>query len=205
MKSWYWWLLLISVLGAEWDHRSAVAQGPGTGHKITSKVQTLKPNEELKWQQINVGEQRLYRLSGLTSSTSYEVKISYPGSMAASLGVKLVSIAEQGAVGMRRLLDTEKVMFDSPRGDQLNQFLDDSYIQVHIQEPYISWDAERKAAVLYNIKLAPVFLGIPLEVFPHGLCILLLIIVIVVITFRERPLWPASVLLNQQSESDKVS
>eukprot|EP00850_Spirogloea_muscicola_P022147 SM000279S10393 [mRNA] locus=s279:4649:5462:- [translate_table: standard] len=68
------------------------------------------------------GAQRVYALAGLAAGRSYEVKISYPGFLGVVFSVRMLaaetppspSVGRAGAVGRRRLLDTEKLVFQAP-------------------------------------------------------------------------------------------
>jgi hypothetical protein len=61
---------------------------------------------------MRYGESRNFRLSSLSPSSTYEVKVSYPASMPATVDLELLlpSIARES----RRLLNTEKIIFTTP-------------------------------------------------------------------------------------------
>eukprot|EP00850_Spirogloea_muscicola_P012715 SM000083S22762 [mRNA] locus=s83:454905:455689:+ [translate_table: standard] len=69
------------------------------------------------------GSQRVYALAGLAAGRSYEVKISYSGFLGVVFSIRMLAaekppppIADNraGAVGRRRLLDTEKLVVRAP-------------------------------------------------------------------------------------------
>ncbi|CAL9240880.1 unnamed protein product [Arabidopsis halleri] len=65
---------------------------------------------------------RVYKLEGLKSNSCYEVKISYPASIPARFSLKLLKNREMGLKlnQMRRLLNTEKLMFKVESLEEVN-------------------------------------------------------------------------------------
>ncbi|GBF90016.1 hypothetical protein Rsub_02722 [Raphidocelis subcapitata] len=79
----------------------------------------LRPNEPLTGQLIKLdGAAKRYRLRDLKPSADYEVRVSYPASIPASLafewsGVPAPDAAAPGRAATRRLLDTDKAIFST--------------------------------------------------------------------------------------------
>eukprot|EP00850_Spirogloea_muscicola_P018205 SM000164S02267 [mRNA] locus=s164:320074:320786:+ [translate_table: standard] len=96
----------------------AAAASPNTELRAGSELQ----DEELA---LSGGgsAQRVYALAGVAAGRSYEVKISYPGFLGVVFSIRMLAAEKQpppiadnraGAVGRRRLLDTEKLVFRAP-------------------------------------------------------------------------------------------
>mmetsp|Transcript_30510 Transcript_30510/g.73299 ORF Transcript_30510/g.73299 Transcript_30510/m.73299 type:complete len:197 (+) Transcript_30510:114-704(+) len=165
--------------------------------------ETLFPNKPLEWQRLDIGQHKLYGLSGLKPSSMYEVKVSYPGTVPVSLHLEFVSPGDEPSTRQgRRLLDTEKLIFETP-ADSIS-FCSTSLVRVTATWRGNSWQKARKEdPLLFNIVVAPMLFGVPTEVLPHAAIGLSLVGCVIWGTFRRHPIWPASVLLESFEGKDR--
>ncbi|KAL0795093.1 hypothetical protein Bca101_066470 [Brassica carinata] len=96
---------------------------PCYSHESSFDGKTLYVGKEL-WKEtlpLQSGS-RVYRLQGLKSSSWYEVKISYPASIPALFSLQLLRNGETGLKlnQMRRLLNTEKLIFKTESYEQVD-------------------------------------------------------------------------------------
>ncbi|MCL7026288.1 hypothetical protein MKW94_027009 [Papaver nudicaule] len=140
-------------------------------HMIDSKV--LKVGEELQRETLplQMGS-RLYRLIGLKSSTSYEVKISYPASIPASFSIQLIT--DKLDIGdnwrNRRLLNTEKLIFNHQNLDH-----SEKYVLVSVEPAGVVAipGVNERELVLFNIVCDELLLGIPHKAIWVGVLVLI--------------------------------
>ena len=93
------------------------------------------------------------------------------------------------------MLDTEKLIFETP-ADSL-AFCSSSLVRMTATWNGNAWHkARREEPLAFNIVVAPMVLGVPVECLPHAAAVLSLAACVVFITLRAHPLWPASVLLS---------
>ena len=100
-----------------------------------------------------------------------------------------------GAARGRRLLDTEKLIFDTPE-DSIS-FCATTLVRVTARWNGRSWDTSSlpNKPLTFNIVVAPMLLGIPLECLPHAAVVIAIVLFVLWGTFRSRPVWPASLVL----------
>ncbi|KAF8113679.1 hypothetical protein N665_0046s0030 [Sinapis alba] len=104
---------------------------------------------------------RVYRLEGLKSNSWYEVKISYPASIPALFSLQLLRNGEMGLKinQMRRLLNTEKLIFKS---DSLDEHKEGLYVLVTVEPEGIVAipNFNERSFIIYNIVCEEQLLGI---------------------------------------------
>jgi hypothetical protein len=106
------------------------------------------------------------------------------------------------AGGMRRLLNTEKLIFTAPAN--LEAFYSSTLVQVTAQAEGESWDpAYVPEPVKFNIVVTENLLGLPLNCVPHVITVVVLVAWIVWAVFSKTPKWPASILLQIPEASDQ--
>ncbi|KAG7590350.1 hypothetical protein ISN44_As07g025250 [Arabidopsis suecica] len=96
---------------------------PCLGHENMFDVKALYVGKELWRETLSLQSgSRVYKLEGLKSNSCYEVKISYPASIPARFSLKLLKNREMGLKlnQMRRLLNTEKLMFKVESLEEVN-------------------------------------------------------------------------------------
>ncbi|KAF3778316.1 hypothetical protein EJ110_NYTH43780 [Nymphaea thermarum] len=122
---------------------------------------------------------RYYKLIGLKPLHWYEVKISYPASIPASFSIELKrgNFEQERAFSLRRLLNTEKLIFRSG-GHSLENNEDTSegalvYVRPEgvVAKPHLK---ERKF-VMFNIVCDELLLGIPYKAWWVGILAILCI------------------------------
>ncbi|MCL7051780.1 hypothetical protein MKW94_022758 [Papaver nudicaule] len=140
-------------------------------HMIDSKV--LKVGEELQHETLplQMGP-RLYRLIGPKSFTSYEVKISYPASIPASFSIQLITDKLDTGDNWRnrRLLNTEKLIFNHQNLDQ-----SEKYVLVSVEPAGVVAipGVNERELVLFNIVCDELLLGIPHKAIWVGVLVLI--------------------------------
>ncbi|EOA36255.1 hypothetical protein CARUB_v10010341mg [Capsella rubella] len=107
---------------------------------------------------------RVYKLQGLKSNSWYEVKISYPASIPALFTLQLL---KNGVVGlklnqMRRLLNTEKLMFKTETLEEAKN-KDGLYVLVTVEPEGVVAipKIKERSFIIYNIVCEEQLLGIP--------------------------------------------
>ncbi len=107
-----------------------------------------------------------------------------------------------GAGSMRRLLNTEKLMFTAP--EDVAMFCSSFLVEVTAQSEGESWDPGYvPEPVVFNIVLTENFYGLPLNCIPHVVTVILLVIWIIWAAFSKPPRWPASILLHVAEHSEE--
>ncbi|MCL7043123.1 hypothetical protein MKW94_018425 [Papaver nudicaule] len=140
-------------------------------HMLDSKV--LKVGEELQHETLplQMGS-RLYRLIGLKSFTSYEVKISYPASIPASFSIQLITDKLDTGDNWRnrRLLNTEKLIFNHQSLDQ-----SEKYVLVSVEPAGVVAipGVNERELVVFNIVCDELLLGIPHKAIWVGVLVLI--------------------------------
>ncbi|CAH2036686.1 unnamed protein product, partial [Thlaspi arvense] len=98
---------------------------------------------------------RVYKLEGLKSNSWYEVKISYPASIPALFSLQLLRNGEMGLKlnQMRKLLNTEKLIFKTESLEHVNENKDGLYVLVTVEPEGIVAipNFKERAFIIYNI------------------------------------------------------
>ncbi|PKA58267.1 hypothetical protein AXF42_Ash012990 [Apostasia shenzhenica] len=128
---------------------------------IDMKVLHVAEELERETLLLTIG-QRIYELHGLKESSWYEVKISYPASIPASFSLRLKNLVERQVSTSRRLLNTEKIMFQFHRGSW-NSSENVAFVLLTVERAGIVAQPNRKEqeVVLFNIICEELLIGIP--------------------------------------------
>mmetsp|Transcript_12724 Transcript_12724/g.34684 ORF Transcript_12724/g.34684 Transcript_12724/m.34684 type:complete len:221 (-) Transcript_12724:1682-2344(-) len=165
------------------------ALGSGT----VSPIPELLPGQHRKGEVLELDtETKVYRLGGLSPGRSYEIRVSHPAFIPASLNFQLSNTGVEPLQKRsgRRLLDCDKLIFTvaSDGSVQGNArpllLLSASSASIHRDGPGAGIHT-----LLYNIVVQPLILGIPVDTLPVILvCLALLLGVYLVL-----PLWTANI------------
>lgn len=124
---------------------------------------------------MNVGEElfketlplhmgsRYYQLQGLKPFTWYEVKISYPASIPAIFSVQLKKgNSDVGMNRLRKLLDTEKLIFKIENLDDINH-QGGMYVLITVEPEGVVAirGVQERESIMFNIVCDELVLGIP--------------------------------------------
>jgi len=143
--------------------------------RLTLGVTYLEVGVPVNAQTIRPGEKHNYEILGMSPSSTFEVKLSYPATMPANFEVVWGSGSDRAPP--RRLSDDRKEMFRTdesghvavPRGPATTAFA-----LTAVRESF-SYDPvhQSESPIVYNIAVAPVMFGVPTEAFPliaTGVC-----------------------------------
>ncbi|CAG7869541.1 unnamed protein product [Brassica rapa] len=128
---------------------------PCYSHESLFDGKTLYAGTELRKESLPLQSgSRVYRLRGLKSSSWYEVKISYPASIPALFSLELLRNGEMGLKlkQMRRLLNTEKLIFKTESFEQVDD-KDGLYVLVTVEPEGIVAipNFKERSFIIYNI------------------------------------------------------
>ncbi|CAH8389968.1 unnamed protein product [Eruca vesicaria subsp. sativa] len=127
---------------------------------------------------------RVYRLVGLKSSSWYEVKISYPASIPALFSLELLRNGEMSLKlkQMRRLLNTEKLVFKSGSLEEVND-KDGLFVLVTVEPEGIVAipSLKERTFIIYNIVCEEQLLGIAYSCWSVVVLVVLCLLVAVIL------------------------
>ncbi|KAK2365009.1 hypothetical protein P8452_67843 [Trifolium repens] len=169
------------------------------GNMVEDKI--LKVGEELWRETLPLqGGSCFYQLQGLKPHTWYEVKISYPASIPASVSLQLKRDKSDLALNNnRRLLNTEKIIFKTD-SDQ-----DETHLILVTVEPEgfpAKQHVPERQFIIFNIVCDELLLGIPYKAW----CVVALAFVCLGIAFTVPSFLPLYLLpKNEELQLDRVS
>ncbi|CAN7099080.1 unnamed protein product [Brassica rapa subsp. narinosa] len=132
-----------------------IIAAPCHSHESLFGGKTLYAGKELRKESLPLQSgSRVYRLRGLKSSSWYEVKISYPASIPALFSLELLRNGERGLKlkQMRRLLNTEKLIFKTESFDKVDD-KEGMYVLVTVEPEGIVAipNFKERSFIIYNI------------------------------------------------------
>ncbi|RID58178.1 hypothetical protein BRARA_F01491 [Brassica rapa] len=141
-----------------------IIAAPCHSHESLFGGKTLYAGKELRKESLPLQSgSRVYRLRGLKSSSWYEVKISYPASIPALFSLELLRNGERGLKlkQMRRLLNTEKLIFKTESFDKVDD-KEGMYVLVTVEPEGIVAipNFKERSFIIYNIVCEEQLLGI---------------------------------------------
>ncbi|KAF8084424.1 hypothetical protein N665_0718s0017 [Sinapis alba] len=158
---------------------------PCYSHESLFDGKTLNVGKEL-WKEtlpLQSGS-RVYRLEGLKSSSWYEIKISYPASIPALFSLQLLRNGEKGLKlnQMRRLLNTEKLIFKTETFEQVDD-KDGLYVLVTVEPEGIVAipNFKERSFIIYNIVCEEQLLGIAYSCWSVVVLVVLCLVVAVIL------------------------
>uniref|UniRef100_A0A1J3CGB8 Uncharacterized protein n=1 Tax=Noccaea caerulescens TaxID=107243 RepID=A0A1J3CGB8_NOCCA len=176
---------------------------PCYSHERRFDRKTLYAGKEL-WKEtmpLQSGS-RVYRLDGLKSNSWYEVKISYPASIPAQFSLQLL---RNGVMGlklnqMRRLLNTEKLIFKTESLEEVNNKDDGLYVLVTVEPEGIVAipNFKERSFIIYNIVCEEQLLGIAYSCWPVVVLVVLCLVVALIL-----PRFLPSYLLIKEGARDR--
>uniref|UniRef100_A0A1J3IXH5 Caveolin-1 protein n=1 Tax=Noccaea caerulescens TaxID=107243 RepID=A0A1J3IXH5_NOCCA len=159
---------------------------PCYSHERLFDGKTLYAGKEL-WKEtmpLQSGS-RVYRLDGLKSNSWYEVKISYPASIPTQFSLQLL---RNGVMGlklnqMRRLLNTEKLIFKTESLEEVNNKDDGLYVLVTVESEGIVAipNFKERSFIIYNIVCEEQLLGISYSCWPVVVLVVLCLVVALIL------------------------
>jgi hypothetical protein len=188
-------LLLIHSIYAEGHESKLAAEVP-----LEMVRGVLSPSHPLHRQSILPDETVYYSFKDLLPSFTYEIKLSYPATvrkivfcclhstMVASILIKnyvqmpanffmdLVTAENRDHNGgLRKLLNTEKLIFTTPDDSAL--FCRKTVLRIRVYSEAVPWDRTKPLErILFNISIGGNFVGIPLECIPHVVWVAMLLL-----------------------------
>ncbi|XP_018473493.2 uncharacterized protein LOC108844699 isoform X1 [Raphanus sativus] len=133
-----------------------IIAAPCYSHMSSFDGKTLYAGKEL-WKEtlpLQCGS-RVYRLQGIKSSSWYEVKISYPAYIPALFSLQLLRNGETSLKlkQMRRLLNTEKLIFKTESLEKVNDKEEGLYVLVAVEPEGIVAipNFKERSFIIYNI------------------------------------------------------
>eukprot|EP01025_Chloroclados_australasicus_P044044 TRINITY_DN47466_c0_g1_i3.p1 TRINITY_DN47466_c0_g1~~TRINITY_DN47466_c0_g1_i3.p1 ORF type:complete len:196 (+),score=9.52 TRINITY_DN47466_c0_g1_i3:128-715(+) len=139
----------------------------------------LHPRQPLTMQTLRFGAEKTYTLQSLIPSQEYEVRVSYPATIPAAISFEWLDETHQNAQGrahQRRLLNLEKVTFIANTAGQPPGLLS---VRADREGVHRDGPDSGNTMLMYNIELAPMFLGVPTCAFPVILFLLVGVVIIV--------------------------
>ncbi|KAG7587266.1 hypothetical protein ISN45_Aa02g024810 [Arabidopsis thaliana x Arabidopsis arenosa] len=171
---------------------------PCLGHENMFDVKALYVGKELWRETLSLQSgSRVYKLEGLKSNSCYEVKISYPASIPARFSLKLLKNREMGLKlnQMRRLLNTEKLMFKVESLEEVNNKAGLNVLVTVEPEGIVAIpNSKERSFIIYNIVCEEQLMGIPYSSWSVVILVALCLVVALVPWFL-----PSSLLIKDQS------
>ncbi|KAL9227274.1 hypothetical protein vseg_002983 [Gypsophila vaccaria] len=145
---------------------------------------------------------RYYQLQGLKPQTWYEVKISYPASIPAVFSLELrKGFSDDGMKRLRKLLNTEKLIFKTETLDQINQQGGTRVLITVEPEGVVAIRGVREREnILFNIVCDELVLGLP-----HKAWLVVAFALVCLVVGFLVPLFLPSFLLPREDDLTHVS
>ncbi|ESQ34705.1 hypothetical protein EUTSA_v10008823mg [Eutrema salsugineum] len=172
---------------------------PCYSHESLFDGKTLYAGKELFKETLPLQSgSRVYKLEGLKSNSWYEVKISYPASIPALFSLQLLRNGEMGLKlnQMRRLLNTEKLIFKSESLEEVNN-KDGLYVMVTVEPEGIVAipNFKERSFIIYNIVCEEQLLGIAYSCWS---VVVLVVLCLVVALILPRYFLPSYLLMKDE-------